>query len=227
MVLLIADGHHRYETALNFRRETEAKSPGLSPDSALRFKTAAFVNVADPGLVIFPTHRLVRNLEVDWDRKLEEFRSCFDLAGVEDAEAEARLKAAGSRAFVLHTGKDRSWLMTLKDRSSVDRYVETDHSSDYKDLDVTILHSVVIENLLGISRDRIENHIRYEREAGKAMARVDSGESQACFLMNPTRVEQVQTLAAKGERMPQKSTDFYPKLISGLVFHDIAEGQTV
>ncbi len=227
MVLLIADGHHRYETALNFRQETEAKAQGLSPDAALRFKTAAFVNVADPGLVIFPTHRLVRNLDADWDHKLEELRGCFDLAEVKDAEAEARLKAAERHAFVLHLGKGRSWLVTLKDRSSVDRYVEPGRSVDYKDLDVTILHSVVIENLLGITKDKIENHIKYEREAGKAMARVDSGESQACFLMNPTRVEQVQTLASKGERMPQKSTDFYPKLISGLVFHDISEGETV
>ena len=117
--------------------------------------------------------------------------------------------------------------MTLKHRSCVDRYVEADHSSDYKDLDVTILHSVIIENLLGIAKEKIEDHIRYEREAERAMARVDSAEFQACFLMNPTRVEQVQTLAGKGERMPQKSTDFYPKLISGLVFHDIAEGETV
>ncbi|UCG44183.1 MAG: DUF1015 domain-containing protein [candidate division WOR-3 bacterium] len=227
MVLLIADGHHRYETALNVRQETEAKNPGLSPDAALRFKTAAFVNVADPGLVIFPTHRLVRNLDLDWNKKLDEFRECFDLAEVKDPEAEDKLKAAGSRAFVLHTGKDRSWLMTLKHTSGVDRYVETGRSSDYKDLDVTILHSVIIENLLGIPKEKIENHIKYEREAKKAMARVDSAEFQACFLMNPTRVEQVQTLAAKGERMPQKSTDFYPKLISGLVFHDISEGETV
>jgi uncharacterized protein (DUF1015 family) len=227
MVLLIADGHHRYETALTFRQETEAKNPGLSPDAALRFKTAAFVNVADPGLVIFPTHRLVRNLDADWDRKLEAFGECFDMTEVADAEAEAKLKAAGSHAFVLHTGKDRSWLMTLKDRSSLDRYVEAGHSKNYKDLDVSILHSVIIESLLGISKERIEDHIKYERDAGKAMARVDSAEFQACFLMNPTRVEQVQTLAAKGERMPQKSTDFYPKLISGLVFHDIAEGETV
>ena len=227
MVLLIADGHHRYETALTFRQEIEAKDPGLSPDAALRFKTAAFVNVADPGLVIFPTHRLVKNLEADWDQRRTAFADCFDMTEVADAEAEAKLKAAGSQAFVLHLGKGRSWLMKLKDKECVDRYVEAGRSSDYKDLDVTILHSVIIENLLGISKEQIEDHIKYEREAEKAMARVDSAEFQACFLMNPTRVEQVQTLSAKGERMPQKSTDFYPKLISGLVFHDIAAEETV
>ncbi|MGB3477664.1 MAG: DUF1015 domain-containing protein, partial [bacterium] len=89
-------------------------------------------------------------------------------------------------------------------------------------LDVAILHTLLIETMLGIVPQHIEEHVRYERGAAATMKRVDSGEFQCCFLMNPTKPEQVKKVAENKERMPQKSTDFYPKLVSGLVFYDIA-----
>jgi len=228
-VMLIADGHHRYETALNFRKEVEAAEPGLSPDAAVRFKTCAFVNVADPGLVIFPTHRLLKNLgEVDWDAKLAELGRAFRVTPVEPGEAETKLKAAaGGNAFVLHAGPGRTRLLELTDRAAVERAVGPERSADYRALDVVVLHSVIIEGSFGVTRENIENHVKYERDWRRAIERVDSGEFQAVLLMNPTRAEQVRALAEKGERMPQKSTDFYPKLISGLVFSDIGPDVTV
>jgi len=226
-VLLIADGHHRYETALNFRKEVEAAEPGLAPDAAVRFKTCAFINVADPGLVIFPTHRFLANLgDVDWGAKLALLAAAFKVTPVAPADAEEALRAAaGGNAFVLHAGKARTWLLELADRRAVERAVGPERSADYKALDVVVLHSVVIESIFGVTPENIENHVKYERDWRTAVARVDSGEFQAVLLMNPTRVEQVRRLSELGERMPQKSTDFYPKLISGLVFHDIAPDQ--
>ncbi len=227
-VLLIADGHHRYETALNYRKEREAAGP-VDDNAALRFKTCAFVNVADPGLVIFPTHRFLKNLgDVDWDAKLVELGKLFSVEPAEPADAEAKLEAdAAGHAFVLHAGPGRTWLLRLTDPASVDAYVGPERSADYKGLDVTILHSVIIENVFGVKPADIENHVKYERDWRKALERVDAGEFQAVLLMNPTRVDQVQTLSARGERMPQKSTDFYPKLISGLVFFDVDRDETV
>lgn len=228
-VLLIADGHHRYETALAYRQEMNKRHPALPDDAALRYKTCTFVNVADPGLVIFPTHRLVCNLaHPDWDARLAEISELFDVAPIPDPEADSRLRAAADHhAFVLHSGRDQTWLLQLKDLSCVDSYVDANRSPDYKELDVTILHSIIIEHLLGINRAAIEDHVRYEREWQRAFARVDDGEFQAVLLMNPTRVEQVERLARQGERMPQKSTDFYPKLISGLVLFDVGLDQLV
>jgi uncharacterized protein (DUF1015 family) len=228
-VMLIADGHHRYETALNLRKEVEAADPGLSPDAAVRFKACAFVNVADPGLVIFPTHRFLKNLgEVNWDAKLAELGRAFRVTPVEPDSAEAKLKAAaGGNAFVLHAGRGRTRLLELTDRSAVERAVGPERSAGYRALDVVVLHSVIIEGLFGVTPDNIENHVKYERDWRRAIERVDAGEFQAVLLMNPTRAEQVRALAEQGERMPQKSTDFYPKLISGLVFADIGPHETV
>ncbi len=228
-VLLIADGHHRYETALNLRRETEEQNPNLPPDAALRFKSCAFVNVADPGLVVFPTHRLVRNLpDLDWTGIPTRAEKLFHVTPIPTGEADAHLKEhADKHVFVLHTGKEKTWLLQLIDPASVSNHVNPERSADYRGLDVTILHSIVLEHLIGVSPNDIEDHVKYERDWQKAIARVDQGEFQAALLMNPTRVEQVRTLAGKGERMPQKSTDFYPKLISGLVVFDIGNTETV
>jgi len=227
-VLLIADGHHRYETALNFRRENEAAGE-VPDDAALRFKSAAFVNVADEGLVVFPTHRLLKNLgDMDWDAKTKELSGMFSLTPVEPGDAIAELERnADGHAFVLHAGPGKTWLLKLTDRAAANRYLPENRSDDYKRLDVTILHSVIIEGVFGIAAENIENHVKYERDAAKAVARVDGAEFQAVVLMNPTKVEQVRVLSDKGERMPQKSTDFYPKLISGMVFLDVSDGEAI
>ena len=100
-----------------------------------------------------------------------------------------------------------------------------DHTADYRDLDVAILHSLLIENVLGIKVADIEDHVAYERGLAETLAKVDSFKYQAAFIINPTRADQVQKVAAHGERMPQKSTDFYPKFLSGLVFMDIDDNE--
>ena len=226
-VMLIADGHHRYETALNFRQEME-QAGTVADDAALRFKSTAFVNIADPGLVILPTHRLLYGLgDVNWNDTLARIAKLFETKPIEDAAVEAELSRAGTEhVFALHTGKDKTWLLRLTDKAAIDRFVK-DRSADFRDLDVVILHTLLIEHVFGIKPANIEDHVAYERKPSEALAKVDSSKYQAALLMNPTRADQVQKVAAHGERMPQKSTDFYPKFVSGLVFMDIGDNERV
>jgi len=225
--MLIADGHHRYETALNFRQEME-RAGAVADDAALRFKSTAFVNVADPGLVILPTHRLLYGLgDVNWDDTLGRIAKWFEARPVDDSAVQAELSRAGTEhVFALHTGKDKTWLLRLTDKAAVGRLVK-DRSTDYHDLDVVILHTLLIEHVFGIRPDQIEDHVAYERNPSETLAKVDSSKYQAALLMNPTRADQVRRIAEHGERMPQKSTDFYPKFVSGLVFMDIGDGERV
>jgi uncharacterized protein (DUF1015 family) len=224
-VMLIADGHHRYETALNFRQEME-RAGNVPDDAALRFKSTAFVNISDPGLVILPTHRLLFGLKSPkWNDIVTTIGKWFETRAIKDNEVEAELAKAGTdHVFVLHVGKNRSWVLRLKDKAAVEQLIK-DHTADYRDLDVAILHSLLIENVLGIKVADIEDHVAYERSLPDTIAQVNSFKYQAAFIINPTRADQVQKVAAHGERMPQKSTDFYPKFVSGLVFMDIGDNE--
>jgi uncharacterized protein (DUF1015 family) len=222
-VMLIADGHHRYETALNYRQEME-RAGNVPDDAALRFKSTAFVNISDPGLVVLPTHRLLFGLKSPkWNDIVAGLGKWFETRAIKDAEVAGELARAGTdHVFVLHVGKNRSWVLRLTDKAAVEEIIK-DHSADYRDLDVAILHSLLIENVLGIKVADIEDHVAYERSLPDAMTKVDQFNYQAAFIINPTRADQVQKVAAHGERMPQKSTDFYPKFVSGLVFMDIGD----
>jgi len=225
--MLIADGHHRYETALNYRKEMEATIP-VEQNAALRFKTAAFINIADPGLVILPTHRLLHNLAgLDWEAVIAKLGRFFLVRPIPAESVEQELtRAAAEHAFALHAGPGRTWLLKLTDSGAVDQLVK-DRSADYRGLDVTVLHSLVIEHVFGVPAEKIEDHVAYERKVAATIAAVDSSKYQAALLINPTRAEQVSRIAAHGERMPQKSTDFYPKLVSGLVFFDVGRYERV
>ena len=224
-VMLIADGHHRYETAIGFRQEME-QAGKVPDDAALRFKATAFVSLSDPGLVILPTHRLLYGLgEVDWDEVLTRIGKWFETKPIPGSAVATGLAEAGTDCvFALHTGKDKTWLLRLTDRSALDGLVK-DRSTDFRGLDVVVLHSLLIEHVFGIPPAQIEEHVAYERDAAATLAKVDSSKFQAALLMNPTRADQVQKVASHGERMPQKSTDFYPKFISGLVFMDISDNE--
>ena len=224
-VMLIADGHHRYETALTYRQEME-RAGNVPDDAALRFKCTAFVNISDPGLVILPTHRLLFGLKSPkWNDIVAGLGKWFEATPIKDAEIEGALTKAGTdHVFVLHVGKNRSWVLRLTDKAAVEQLIK-DHTADYRDLDVAILHSLLIENVLGIKVADIEDHVAYERNLAETIAKVDSFNYQAALIIKPTRADQVQKVAAHGERMPQKSTDFYPKFVSGLVFMDIGDNE--
>ncbi len=224
-VVLIADGHHRYETALSLRQEME-RAGKVPDDAALRFKSTAFVNITDPGLVVLPTHRLLYDLgNLKSDDVLARIAKWFETKPIKDSEVEAELSKAGTdHVFALHTRKGKTWLLRLTDKSAVEQLVK-DHSADFRDLDVVILHTLLIEHVFGVKPAQIEEHVAYERNLGETLAKVDSSKFQAALILNPTRADQVQKVAARGERMPQKSTDFYPKFVSGLVFMDIGDNE--
>jgi uncharacterized protein (DUF1015 family) len=231
--LIIADGHHRYETALNYAGERapeedeeggERTSGGLQqpayPEAAAMM---TFVNMDSEGLTILPTHRVVFGLEESWPACfVEAARPFFEIEELRDravAAAMARLSAVeGKTAFVAMTGW--GWYLLKAKTEPVDAALEA-LPARQRQLDVVQLHSLLLEKLPGITPEAIENqtHMRYVRDAAEAADKVARGEANVSFLMNPVRLDQLREVAFAGETMPQKSTDFYPKLLSGLAIY--------
>jgi uncharacterized protein (DUF1015 family) len=227
--LVIADGHHRYETALAYREEQRA---GARPDPAAEFVMATFVRMEADGLLILPTHRVVHGLQgFDWERFLASAREWFAVeewsgtaASRDPARLQDQLAQAGRRgpAFVACARPDRAALLVL--RSEVDtRSASGDAPPELAGVDVFVLHRLLIEGMFGISRQAVrdESNLHYERDAEAAMRAVDEGKADVCFLVNSTPIEAVRDNAFAGQVMPQKSTDFYPKLLSGLTIYDL------
>jgi uncharacterized protein (DUF1015 family) len=222
--LLIADGHHRYETALAYRDECRARTGSSDPNAPHEFVMMTFIRMESPGLVILPTHRIIQGLPgFDRERMLEEAKRFFDVRRIdqrtEKRSATTLLEEAGQRgtAFVAVT-RQGPYLMRAKKRALNDAL--SNLSSRQRELDVVQLHKVLIERILGISEEAVRNqtHVKYERDAFEAISWVRQGANVA-FLMNPARIEQVRDIAFAGEVLPQKSTDFYPKLLSGLTIY--------
>ncbi len=224
--LIIADGHHRYETALTYRNERRAAAETGSGLPALYDSVMmTFVDMDQPSLMILPTHRLAFGLPSFSAAQFQtEARKFFNVeevdAGIDAARATAILRQAGhagtallavtsERAFLLHTPKGIGTPLFGK------------LSLRQQSLDVVQLHKCVLEGVLKISEDAIRNqeNISYCRETSEALSQVRSGKAQIAFLMNPVRMEQIRDIAFAGEVLPQKSTDFYPKLLSGLTIY--------
>ena len=225
--LYIADGHHRYETAINYRnycRENAVWAPGSE------FVMMMLVDMAHPGLVVFPTHRLVRDFaDFDAEKVLSGSAEYFDVTPLADQSAiEPTLKAdydAGKKSFVFVYTKDNApayALLTLRDLSVMEALLPG-KSEASRGLDVTVLHTLVLERILGIDKENMANqkNLTYTRSLAEALESVETGASQCAFILNPTRVSEIGAVAAAGEKMPQKSTYFYPKLITGLVMNNL------
>ena len=227
--ILIADGHHRYETCLAFQKE--------HPEwPATGYAMMALVNMTSPGLVILPIHRCIKGLaNFDLDAFLTAIRKDFhvqaypgDTSGVRAAviDETRRLQAQGRHALGLFTADGVHRILTLRDTSALDAI--EGHSTAWRRLDVTVLHRLILERL-GITAERLqaESNVEYVQDYSHAINdaadRVTSGKCQMLFLLNPTRAEEVQEVARHNERMPQKSTFFFPKMYSGLVFYRMDE----
>ena len=221
--LYIADGHHRYETALNYRRHLAEQGQEIGDADYILM---TLVNMEHEGLVVFPTHRIIRDLPAY--RAEDVLSACA--AGFEITKIEGGLEGAqalldsryaeGKIAFVLYDGGYT--LLTLTDGEAMAR-LAPDHSEAWQGLDVSVLHSLVLERCMGIDKENMANqkNLIYTRDAAEAVAAVDSGSANCCFLLNPTRVEQIAAVAAAGDKMPQKSTYFYPKIITGAVMNKL------
>lgn len=286
--VFIADGHHRYETALNYKKEREAQGGDQSeneavavtssccttPDgntccstdseSAYNYVMMTLVNLYDPGLVVLPTHRLIKNVAgLDKGRLVEQLQENFtveehliapDKRNFQEllklmekrgqacccgrrqdpiSECKSTENKAGapggqpqgvaphSHVFGLYAGENKFYLLSLRNENAPSDIMPQEKSPAWQGLDVSVLHTLIIEKHLGICseiRAKAE-HITYSREEEGALDTVDAGEYQLAFFLNPTLVEEVTEVAGNGEKMPQKSTFFYPKLITGLVIN--------
>ena len=231
--LFVADGHHRYETACNFYEEKALGGDICEGNENIRNVMLAMVNMDEPGLSILPTHRLIFNVE---DSKFESFLTdvgkYFEVLRLpfEPDESSARKTlfehldrhAGTNTAFGYYRkGEDSYHFLGLKDDAPIDRLFEGEFSDDFKKLDVARLH-VLLDKFLGIDDEALKAYanVKYIGGRDKAISMVNhEAEIQCGFLINPTGIDDVKRIAMRGERMPQKSTDFYPKLLSGLVFN--------
>ena len=225
--LIIADGHHRYETALNYRNERRAaaNAPNGTRTAPYEFAMMTFVNMDSPGLVILPTHRVVFGLP---SFSAEAFREAAH-AYFSVEEVDARIDAPRARSSLHEASQTGTALLAvtanrvflLDEPKALGSSIFAGFSLRQQSLDVVQLHKCLLEGVLGISEEAIRNqqNIRYCREADDALAQVRSGSANIAFLMNPVRTQQVRDIAFAGEVLPQKSTDFYPKLLSGLCIY--------
>jgi uncharacterized protein (DUF1015 family) len=239
--LLIADGHHRYETALNYRNErramatrtagghdgdTQATVEGTSSQTPpYEMVMMTFINMENPGLVILPTHRVVHGLaSLSPESFRDEARRFFSVEEVDPSidqhRATAILREAGhSGTALLAVMADRAFLLDTPRANGSDIFAGLSVQKQF--LDVVQLHKCLLENVLGISEKAIreQRNISYVREINEALAQVRQEKANVAFLMNPVRMQQVRDIALGGEVLPQKSTDFYPKLLSGLTIY--------
>ncbi len=234
--IIIADGHHRYKTALQYSREHPDEEP-------VQYRMLAFVNIMNRGLVILPTHRLIQGIEgfdcekliaaLSRDFSTEEFE--FGSGDDEDSRhamfsrMEEHFKV-GRHAFGLYCGDGKYYSLLLNDESKMD--IIQDHSEAWKRLDVTILHKLILEDRLGIDKEKVAagtieggSYVEYIKAIGdavqKSVDKVNDEGYQAVFFMNPTKVREVEEVATNHETMPQKSTFFYPKMYTGLVINKL------
>jgi uncharacterized protein (DUF1015 family) len=241
--LVIADGHHRYETALTYRNERRLTAGGVHPSSPYAvapydFAMMTFVNTCGEGLTILPTHRLAANLHdfswADARRYLEPWFEAEEFAFANDEEKNgarerflARLREARSQRAIgvypsAESAKRAYYVLKLRPGADLTQLLHG-VSPLQRELDVVLLHDGILEPAFGITHQAVtaERNLTYEREAAAALNAVDCGSAQIAFLLNPVDVQQVMRIALAGEVMPQKSTDFYPKLLSGITMYRV------
>lgn len=224
--LIIADGHHRYETALNFRNE-QRKAATNDPGAPYERVMMTFVNLDSPGLVVLPTHRVVFGFEnfntAEMIRKLEKYFEVSQIGASSTIESLLRdLQDSGKERTALLAITSTGGFM-LRARHGQQSSALSELSERQRSLDVVQLHKLVLEETLGMSEEDISNqtHLKYMRHFRDALNDVREGANVA-FIMNPVRMDQVRDVAFAGEVLPQKSTDFYPKLLTGLTIYSLA-----
>lgn len=219
--LYIADGHHRYETAVNYMNECIQKSWRQAAPESFGVRMMTLFNVSEPGMSIRPIHRLIHGIEgFDATRFLQSAGEQFHVQSHASAEA---MMAATREGRAQHTlgcvAKEYMVTLTLKDEAIMDALIADERSDDYKHLDVTILQAALLDRLLGVDAKALEEqrNVTYTVDAEQGIGEVETGREQLFFYLNATSPEEVIRVADHNEKMPQKSTDFYPKLLTGLV----------
>jgi len=229
---IIADGHHRYTTGLTYSKE--------SSNPAAKYQMLAFANMHQDGLIVLATHRLVGNLEnFQLEKLIEELGERFRITKFEFDSAQTKQQAEqdmlermraehdkDESAFGIYGPDSAFYVAVLKDKRTMDSVVP-DMSQAWKTLDVSILHKLVLEELLGIDQEKLAEgeNLQYVKDTPNAIAdsiaQIDAGQKQAAFFMNPVKMQQLKMVTEAGERMPQKSTYFYPKVYTGLTINKL------
>jgi uncharacterized protein (DUF1015 family) len=237
--LVIADGHHRYETALNYRNESRDKAGKADPHAASEFAMMTFINSHSKGLTILPTHRLIRHVSnFNFEAFRKKIAAFFDWYSYPFQNADERQASHAEfqkdlegrsherRAIGIYPGSSPQggafYLFLLKRDAELETLLPG-VSESQRELDVVLLHRLILDKGLGITPEAVtaEKNVSYERELDSSIAAVDRGEAQLACLLNPVRVEQVMQIALGGDVLPQKSTDFYPKMLSGIAIYRV------
>jgi uncharacterized protein (DUF1015 family) len=229
--LIIADGHHRYETALSYAREFSPAAPAAAAHAAGHLpqppypEAAAmmtFVNMDSSGLVILPTHRVVHSLQAfDPAAFAHAAAQFFAVEALPAADPSVYLETLAKQQGTAFAAVTRTGAFLLRSNPEAMTAALAGLSGRQRQLDLTQLHSIVLERLLGLNAERIreQTNLRYLRSAAEAVDQVRRGQADVAFLTNPVTMDQLREVAFAGEVMPQKSTDFYPKLLSGLAIY--------
>ena len=221
--LYIADGHHRYETSVNYKNYLYENGIISEKEEGGNFVLTMLVSMESDGLVVFPTHRIVRDLS-DFSREeiLKSACNSFEISDLSSDKVDESLEKLyldSKKAFVMYS-KGNYDLFVLRDLS-IAKKRHPENSEAYSGLDVTVLHSLLLEDVFGIDKENMANqkNLIYTKVRAEAEEAVDKGEANCAFILNPTKVSEIRDVALAGEKMPQKSTYFYPKLITGLVMN--------
>ncbi|MHC4637676.1 MAG: DUF1015 domain-containing protein [Planctomycetota bacterium] len=230
---IIADGHHRYTTGLTYMKE--------NPDNpAAKYQMTAFVNTCHEGLIVLATHRVVNNLsDFDPAKLVAELEKNFELTeyAYDTAEQEQQARQQmldkmraefrnNGNVIGIHTKGKSFYTAVLKEATAMDS-AAPGMSQAWKSLDVSVLHKLILEDLLGIDEEKLTagGYVEYVKDSDNKVEElicdVDSDKKQVAFFMNPPRIEQIEAVADEGERMPQKSTYFYPKIFTGLTINKL------
>ncbi|HDP70650.1 MAG TPA: DUF1015 domain-containing protein [Actinobacteria bacterium] len=231
--IFIADGHHRYETALNYRNEMRQKIKNFTGEEPFNYVMMMFVNMDDEGLSVLPVHRILKDIPcINEDEILKKASDFFKVESLEfDKNNNEEIKKilnqrlsdefGKSHTFGMYLATNKYYLLTLKDENIMNEIILTEHSLNWKKLDVTILHALLIDKIIGVKSKNLIKHksIKFTPDEDVTLGLVDKGWYQIAFLVNPTKVEEVRAVASNREKMPQKSTYFYPKLLTGMVIN--------
>lgn len=225
--LFIADGHHRYETALVYKEQMRKENIRNGDDLPSDYVMMVCVSMNNNGLKILPAHRLVRNIKnYRFDRILQSIQESFEVellgkgCRVEDFMSSLNDETKG-HTFIMYAGQeDAYYKLRLGNEKLLDAVFAKDHP-EWKHLDAGILHGMIINKILGINSDdvTVKDYVKYVKDEAEAVSLVQSGQYQLAFFLNPTPIEQVKEIAMARKVMPPKSTYFYPKLITGIVIN--------
>ncbi len=225
--ILIADGHHRYETALNYRRARRAAEGDPRELRPYDYTMMTMVACDDPGLVILPTHRVVTRLGQAARESFADRARTSEIFALEEFDDPARMRAElarrgrGAIGAALR-GSRTSWLLSVKNITALESAIPGVPAA-VRELDVSILHALVFDRIFGLKPEAVKagGNIEYTIDAAAALDAVAAGRADGAFLMNPPSIEDVQRVSNSGATMPEKSTYFYPKLITGLVMNPL------